>query len=170
MDNFYARVLSFLNLKYFFLACALFTLAGLATAFFSQYVLEILPCPLCIYMRTVFALILIVSIIGLNYPSSHLLFYLLIVLLVIAFGMSIHHMGVEQKWWLPPESCRVPEILKAQNIEELRQIMSKFVPCDKVAWRIFGISVVVWNTIALLGLILLGVLAKLYNQKVEASE
>ena len=68
-------------------------------------------------------------------------------------GIAFYHVGVEQLWWLGTAECHAPSLDLDASIESLRQqlLNTKFVPCDEVAWSLFGISMAGYNFFAALG-------------------
>ncbi len=91
-------------------------------------------------------------------------------MVICALGLSSFHVGVEKKWWEAPSVCRNPvlkndsnkvEMTVQQRIAMIRQNIesSELVRCDRVNWRILGISATIWNTLALAGVTLLLLIA-----------
>lgn len=63
------------------------------------------------------------------------------------------HVGVEQHWWQGTAACHSPAFDPNASVEELEQILlsTDFVPCDQVAWSLFGISMAGYNLLYSLG-------------------
>lgn len=57
-------MLARLSSRQWLLAMAALTIAGVLAALYSQYVLEMLPCPWCILQRVIFVLIALVCLLG----------------------------------------------------------------------------------------------------------
>lgn len=75
-------------------------------------------------------------------------------------AIGIYHTGVEQKWWLGPDTC-TSDALAGQSAQDLlNQIMTApLVRCDEVAWSLMGVSMASWNAIASFALMALWIMA-----------
>ena len=125
---------------------ALFSLALAVIAFvlFSQYVQGYLPCELCLRERLPWYAAIAVGAVGLVRPSSWIV-ALLGILFLIGAGLGLHHVGVEQRWWLGPAACT--SSFDANSIEELRKKLQSapVVQCDVISWTLFGLSMTTYN-------------------------
>ena len=129
----------------------------LATAYFFEHVLGILPCALCQYQRLAWWITLGVA--GLAFyakrrPAVQASIMTLAGASVLAgAGVAFYHVGVEAFWWEGPSSC-TSGALDDLDINALRDaIMSApVIRCDDVAWSLFGISMAGYNTLLGLGL------------------
>jgi disulfide bond formation protein DsbB len=121
--------------------------ATILGAWFFQYVLGYMPCPLCLEQRYAYYFgipLAVLVVLGESVGSSRKV--LLLALFAIAAGMvwniglSAFHAGVEWKWWPGPRDCSGPlESLGAGNL--LRDLQSIHVArCDEAAWRFLGLS------------------------------
>ncbi|MBI1327487.1 MAG: disulfide bond formation protein B [Alphaproteobacteria bacterium] len=133
--------------RYFHGALALYAALSLGFALFSQYVLGLHPCELCIYQRIPLGLVIAVGVIALlarklGFPALFLQLALFITEAAIAF----YHTGVERKWWVSG-GCSggsldgsVEDILaRLQNTPTVR--------CDVIPWDLFGLSMANYNFI-----------------------
>ena len=141
-----------------FVAFSLLLSLGLAFAYFSQYYLHVETCAMCYTQRYLFmGAIVILFMTGVFFDKSPVLKYLSLLALAANLAFSGFHVGVEQKWWKGPSTCvsnTQLDLKKAspeQALEQLKLQLSekKFVPCDRVGWRIFGIPVTMLNTLFL---------------------
>ena len=84
------------------------------------------------------------------------------------------HVGVEQHWWEGTAGCHAPAFDPNASVEELEQILlgTDFVPCDQVAWSLFGISMAGYNVIYSLaaGVLLLYLTVKARPPRKEATQ
>lgn len=142
-----------------FIAFALLLSLGLGFAYFSQYYLNVDTCAMCYTQRYLFmGAIFTLFMTGVFFDKLPILKYLSLLALAANLTFSSFHVGVEQKWWKGPSTCVSNTQLDLQNaspehaLEQLKSQLSekKFVPCDKVGWRIFGIPVTMLNTLFLL--------------------
>jgi disulfide bond formation protein DsbB len=62
------------------------------------------------------------------------------------FAFGVYHLGVESHWWAGPRGCvaKLPTIdTMADEFED--QINDTKMYCDRVNWRIFGVSSTLWS-------------------------
>lgn len=122
---------------------------GIAIVYFFQYVLLILPCPLCLEQRIAFYFSIPLAALlwlGAKHGASRkvLLLGFLAIMLAMLWntGLSIYHAGVEWKWWAGPLDCSGPinKFGNARDVLSKLQIHINLVRCDEAAWRFLGIS------------------------------
>ena len=121
--------------------------ATILGAWFFQYVLGYMPCPLCFEQRYAFYFgipLAVLVVLGESAGASRKV--LLLALLAITTGMiwntglSAFHAGVEWKWWPGPRDCSGPlDSLSSGGL--LQSLQSIHVArCDDAAWRFLGLS------------------------------
>jgi disulfide bond formation protein DsbB len=121
--------------------------ATILGAWFFQYVLGYMPCPLCLEQRYAFYFgipLAVLVVLGESAGASRKV--LLLALLAITAGMiwntglSAFHAGVEWKWWPGPRDCSGPlDSLSSGGL--LQSLQSIHVArCDDAAWRFLGLS------------------------------
>ena len=122
---------------------------GIATilgAYFFQYVLEVLPCELCLLQRKAYyvaiPLALIVAFVVSREPPRSVIvggLGLLAIVMLIGTGIAIYHSGVEWKLWAGPQDCTGDlNSLSGGSILDIIE-RTKIVRCDQ-ATRFFGVS------------------------------
>lgn len=91
--------------------------------------------------------------------------YLAILAVAANLAFSGYHVGVEQKWWQGPSTCtsssiKLGNLSPEEALAKLKEQLGKrkFVPCDQVSWRIFGIPATMWNTFYLAFLLIVFVI------------
>ena len=136
-------------------AAAFLMFAALCGAWYFQYVLKYVPCPLCYQQRIPYyfaiPLGLIAGMLALYGGSRRLVrigLYLLALILLISAGMGVYHAGIEWGFWQGPTSCAAgaPSTAPIGNIlDSIRNIRA--VPCNEAAWRLFGISLAGYNAL-----------------------
>jgi disulfide bond formation protein DsbB len=130
------------------LAVILAAAAMLGGAYFFQYVMGLQPCQLCYYQRYAH-----MAAAALALPGLALAPWIFTALgglgFVASAGLGAFHVGVEQKWWEGLPGCSAPTLDPNATLEQLRdQLMNtSFVPCDEVAWSLFGVSMAGWNAL-----------------------
>ena len=125
------------------LVAALFALGAVFTA---QFGFGLEPCPLCVYQRIPYGVIIALSGAGLllKLPprAGSALLWLCALVFLIGGGIALFHVGVEQKWWEGLASCSATG-KNAGSIEALQAALAgpiKIARCDEVAWSMFGIT------------------------------
>jgi disulfide bond formation protein DsbB len=140
------------------LAALLVAAGGAATilgAYFFQYVLGYLPCPLCFEQRIPYyiaiPLALLVAIAAMkSAPRALVVSGLAIVALIMlgSAGLAAYHAGVEWKWWPGPADCSGPISGMGSAADLLRRMQSEtVVRCDDAAWRFLGLSLAGYNVL-----------------------
>jgi disulfide bond formation protein DsbB len=122
--------------------------AGAATilgAYYFQYVMGLVPCPLCLEQRIAYyvsiPLAVVVAIVaGRGAPRSVVAAGLGVVALAMLFnaGLALFHAGVEWHWWLGPQECSGPQDVLAPSGDLLKDLENgrvAIVRCDEAAWR-----------------------------------
>ncbi len=135
---------------YIIAAVAAATIAG---AWFFQYVIGLVPCPLCLDQRVPYyaaiPLALILGFIARNPGRSKLARLLLLVIAaILAYGaaLGVYHAGVEWGWWPGPATCSGVNLPGSGSI--LSQMQgTRVVPCDEVQWRFLGLSLAGYNAL-----------------------
>jgi disulfide bond formation protein DsbB len=135
------------------LAVLLLALVSIASAWFIQLVLGVLPCPLCLEQRLAYyagiplACLLLVL---LRDARRSLLIRPLLGVLFVCFalgaGLGLYHAGVEWTLWPGPSECTgqiAPMAGAADLLSQLDKV--KVIRCDQVSFRLFGQSLAVWN-------------------------
>ncbi len=150
------RLLNFIG----FVACA----ALIAYALYSQYVLRLDPCPLCIFQRVgVIALGVVFLLAGLHDPhgwGGRVYAILLALVALTTIGIAARHLYVQS---LPPgaiPSCGAPlgVLIKFTPFFELiRKVLTGSGECSQVNWKFLGLAMPAWVLISTAGLGWLGV-------------
>ncbi|MFC6198528.1 disulfide bond formation protein B [Ponticaulis profundi] len=131
--------------------------AMLATAHAFEHFLLLAPCPLCLRQREVYWAALILGAIGYGVirlkPSPRLLITVNVLLALVFITSAViagYHAGVEWKFWPGPTACSggLGDSLagSAAGMDLDRAFAT--VSCSEAAWRLFGISMAGYNTLA----------------------
>jgi disulfide bond formation protein DsbB len=150
--------------------------AGMMTfALYSQHVLGLEPCPLCIFQRVaVVGLGLLFLMAAIHSPGRlGCWIYAALLLLVSLAGsaVSARHVWLQS---LPPD--QVPSCGPGLDFmldtfpftEVLNMVLSGSGECAEVAWSLLGLSMPAWTLIGLLGLGLYGVAVNLLPRSKRA--
>ena len=137
------------------LAAAAIMFAALCGAWYFQYQLGYVPCPLCYQQRIpyYFAIPLglalaAFALYGGNRQIVRLGLYLLALVLLVSVGFGAYHAGVEWGFWPGPTTCAAerPSAAPIGNIlDAIKNVRA--VPCNEAAWRLFGISLAGYNAL-----------------------
>lgn len=127
------------------LACV----GAMATALTTQYGFGLEPCILCIYQRIPYVVAGVLAAIALSPKVPLRGKIVLIALCGLAFAVdsatAVYHVGVEHHWW---ESACVGGVNPEANSPEALQALLAGpppVPCDRIPWSVFGISMAGYN-------------------------
>lgn len=122
---------------------------AIATVYFFQYVLLILPCPLCLDQRIAFYFSIPLAAmlwLGANHGAARKVMLLGFLAIMLAMlwntGLSLYHAGVEWKWWAGPLDCSgsITKFGNARDVMSQLQNRISLIRCDEAAWRLLGIS------------------------------
>lgn len=126
-------------------------LGALGMALAAQHWGGIQPCVLCIYQRYAHGAAAAAGLLALALAARPAASRALTGLGALAFlagaGIAAFHVGVEQHWWQGTAGCHAPSFDADLNIDELREAMlgTSFVPCDRIPWELFGLSIAGYN-------------------------
>ncbi|HEY0919015.1 disulfide bond formation protein B [Devosia sp.] len=133
-------------------------LAAILGALGSQYIGGLYPCELCLEQRLAYywGLPLLGAVLVLWHRLPRTVWYLamLLALLIFAWGtyLAVYHAGVEWGFWPGPTACSGTGV--AVSFEQLSDInAARVVPCDKVQWTLFGLSLAGYNAIVSFGIV-----------------
>jgi disulfide bond formation protein DsbB len=128
---------------------------ALAAAFAGQYIFGLEPCVLCLYQRLPWAAAVVVAVTALLAGAGRgrarpAVWPVLLCAGLFAAGsvLALYHVGVEEHWWGSLAGCAGTPV-GSLSIEDLRAeaLASAPRPCDRVDFRLFGLSLAGWNAI-----------------------
>ena len=129
----------------------LITLASLSSmgvilaAYYFEFIGGFLPCKLCYWQRYPHFINILIFPFFYFFPIRSFIFIGMGSMLV-SIILALYHVGVEQKYWLGPNSCSKASIDGLTTDQLLDQIMNApIVRCDEIAWELIGISMAGWN-------------------------
>lgn len=158
-------------------AAAAVAIAGAATiagAWFFEYGLGILPCPLCLEQRWAYyvgiplaALIAAGAAAGVNRTLLAAGLAVVALMFLANAGLGVYHSGAEWKWWPGPQDCSGPGFTggSAGNLLQRMQT-TRVIRCDEAAWTFLGLSLAGYNALISAGLAVVaawGVAARRYG-------
>ena len=122
--------------------------AALGLVLISQHVFGYAPCALCMIQRYWHGVVVAAAVVFFVYKKRLRLFLTIqTAALLICFGYSLFHVGVEQHWWEGTQMCTGTG--GATTIEDLRQqiLNAPIVRCDEIRWTFLGLSMAVYDAV-----------------------
>lgn len=138
--------------------------APLVAALTGQFAFGLQPCELCLLERIPFAVVSLLSLVGLAVSllprggnllltgrTEKLIFALSILALAGNAVLAGFHVGVEHHWWASPVCSSAnaeAESLGSMSLADLQTALESPAPrpsCDVVQWSLFGLSLAAYN-------------------------
>ena len=150
-----------LNLKienYFKLILSI-SLISIITAYYIEHILGHKPCNLCLIERIPYGLSIFLVILNFFLKRDVKFFiFLLILIFIFSFIVSVYHFGIEQGFFQESAVCGLKDASEILSKEELLKHLSKnIVSCKDVTFRVFGLSLTTINIGLSLFLIILSI-------------
>lgn len=144
------RTMPVASAAYVIAAVAAATIAG---AWFFQYVIGLVPCPLCLDQRVpYYAAIPLALLLGFfarnpgRAQLARIVLFVIAAILAYGAGLGVYHAGVEWKWWPGPVTCSGENLGGGGSILSQMNAM-RVVPCDEAQWRLLGLSLAGYNAL-----------------------
>jgi len=135
----------------------------------SEAVLGLVPCAFCLVERRPYYVGAILASVAVFLPRrlARLCLWILLGLLVIAAGLSLVHVGVEQHWWPDPlPECTVPDFFGMTMAQRLAAMPARPAkPCEFPDYLIPGVPVSMTQMALLYALAASGTLAICLTRK-----
>jgi disulfide bond formation protein DsbB len=138
------------NPRNVFIISLLAACGALGAALIAQFGYGLKPCILCLYARIPYVFLIIAASAALLMKDKYTKQFLIAIGVgfFAAFCVAFFHIGVEQHWWELAGGCPVEKLDAKSSQEMLAQLLATpLAPCDKVGWRLFGMSIVIWNAV-----------------------
>ena len=124
--------------------------------------MDLKPCILCIYQRIPYFFAIFLAIIFLfleDHKFQKIFYYLYSITFLSSLLLAIYHFGIENNFWSAFTSCEINDsyIKDKSNLKEYL-LEKEFVSCSKVNFSLLGISLVGYNIIISLFLLILSLL------------
>jgi len=123
---------------------------ALSGAYISQYFFGLKPCPLCIYQRIPFFIIIAFGIAALIFPKLQKIILICCAIALLSNCLiAFYHVGVEQKIFKGLQGCINEDLNKIDDIDALTNeiLNSSAIRCDKPQFIFLKISMAGWNLI-----------------------
>lgn len=138
-----------------FIACV----GLMAYALFCQYVLKLVPCPLCIFQRmaviTVGLIFLVAAVHNPRAFGARIYGALLVLAAVLGMGVSARHIWIQAQ---PPGSVPAcgADLNFLLDIMPIQEVITKVLTgsgeCGKIDWMFLGLTMPMWVLISLVAL------------------
>jgi disulfide bond formation protein DsbB len=155
-----------INLRWCFTLAAVVCAALLGAGLYLQHVMDLKPCPLCIFQRVAFiALGITFTLIALHYPRRlGILIYGVLLSICALSGIGF---AARQLWLQSLPADQVPACgpglsYMLERFPVSRMIEQVFVgsgECAEVSWRLMGLSIAGWSLIWFALLLVFGIFA-----------
>lgn len=146
------------------LGCVLvFCLGLIVSAFVLEHGFGVVPCQMCWWQRYVHWGLAAVAAIGVMMPRHAKIWgFGLAALAMVGLYIAVWQTGAQVGWWQFPASCAGWGQTLAHDATDMLAAMArtKIVPCDKEQFRLFGLTLAMWNIpcmVAVLVMSLVGV-------------
>lgn len=136
---------------------------ALAWVFYVEYILQILPCKICLYQRIPHYFVLFLLLVSYIFERARTFaIYLICFAYLVALGLALAQLGLEEKWFQFETSCS-SGLSAINSFEEYRHkiLNDDEIKCDYVAYRILGFSLSFWNMILSTSLLIMGLMIML---------
>lgn len=146
--------------SYRLLTILLFSISfvALISAYYAEYVIGLEPCPLCIYQRIPYMILMLFTATALGFKNLRQVKYhiLVVAILLIEFVLAGYHSGVERGIFEPSNSCAPAISFDNMSTEEIKNMLYSrpVATCTMPALKILNLSMTEWNFI--LNVIMLG--------------
>jgi len=125
-------------------------------ALYFQYVMELPPCPLCLWQRYphIAVVVLAAGALAAGPGARPWILGAIGLALLAGAAIAVFHAGVEQKWWEGLAMCEGAGGDAPISIEDITKGLNRRPPprCDQIPWSLFGLSMAAWNAIFSLAL------------------
>jgi disulfide bond formation protein DsbB len=158
------------NFFLLFVIYAGFSVICLISAYFVEYVLGYKPCPLCLYQRAPYFLIIVISLISVTFKKTYKIgLALLLISIFSSILISGYHSGVERKIFNELDSCKKDYLEPTMRVEDYLNFINKkeAVSCSDIPFKILGLSMANYNFIINIFMLYLAVNI-IFNKKVRS--
>lgn len=145
-----------MKLKAPYIFLLLLSIASLLCVYFVEYILHIVACPLCIYQRFPYLVLIMLSIISLSDEKDYTNYYIITIL--CAIFLASYHTGIERGLFELSSFCKpLISITDNLSVTDFKKMLyaKPLASCNKAALIIFGLSMTEWNLILNLALLVL---------------
>lgn len=137
---------------YFYNVIILLSVVALALAYVGEYIAGLEPCPLCIYQRFPYLVLIFISIIAANQSNddNKLYGYSLFITIIMAIILTFYHSGIERGFFEVSGVCKpLVKIGNDISADDFKKILSnqKIASCNRPSLIILHLSLTEWNLV-----------------------
>lgn len=137
------------NFKLLHIGIISISVLALACGYYVEYVMQLAPCPLCLYQRFPYLALIKISVTALIIKklAKYTLFFI-VLNLFIAVLLAGYHSGVEREIFKPTSLCSsLVDIRATLSIKEIKKMFYNMpiATCTKPALVVFALSLTEWN-------------------------
>lgn len=135
-----------INLKDNHLLFITISMIALMVAYFVEYFMSLVACPLCVYQRFPYVILIFIAIIGI--ASNHKLTRYYVLTIIVAIILSVYHTGIEHGLFEMSSLCKpLVQVRDDLSIAEFQKMLpdAQIGVCNKPALVICGLSMTEWN-------------------------
>ena len=135
--------------KFLFIGIIIFCVLALLFAYFTEYVLEHLPCNLCLIERIPYVVTIFLAFLVLFFKKyEKIILFAIGSFFIIGTIISFYHFGIEQGFFSESLVCDLGSANKAISAQDLlKELNTKKISCKDVTFRVFGFSLATFNAI-----------------------
>ncbi len=154
-----------IKLKNFDSFILIISIIGLSFAYYVEYIMALVACPLCIYQRFPYLIFIGLSIY--NLASGRSSRFLYIITIIGAIFLAAYHSGVERQIFAMSSFCKpLVEIGSNMSADDFRSMLYSqgLGMCNKPALVIFKLSMAEWNLLLNIFLFIIVLIALISNK------
>ncbi len=135
--------------KSLFIGIITLCISALSFAYFTEYILNHMPCNLCLVERIPYAATIIVALLALISGAYEKAILIIIgIFFIIGMAISFYHFGIEQGFFSESLVCDLGKKSEPISAKELlKELNAQNISCKDVTFRVFGFSLATLNTI-----------------------
>lgn len=137
-----------MSIKNPYIQLILVSVCALYSAYFVEYIMQINVCPLCVYQRFPYLLLIFISILATAGKNHKLYSRYIIFTLIVAITLAGYHIGIERGWFELSNLCKPLVSLKDNiSVHDFKKLLytQKVSMCNKPALTVLGFSLTEWN-------------------------
>ena len=151
-----------LSTQRYFLFFLLISLCMSIICFSTQLMLNLNYCIFCYLQRTIYLSVSGFSILGLLSPFKSLARIFITTILIVGSLIACYHVSIQ--YGLIADPCKIgTQVTDLHSFESL--LFNSSVSCSKIPWKLFGISITVYNSVLLFLLSIVSIFSCIKSQR-----
>lgn len=145
-------MIKLINIKSFYIIIFILSFFTLISAIYIEYAIGAKPCKLCLYQRLPYLFAILTSIFGYYNDKIKIWVYIILIIFLISFILSLYHVGIEQGVFPEFSGC-VTDLSNITDKEKLLESLRETPPnCKDVNFKLIGLSLATINVIISFGI------------------